>query len=152
MPANGPTAMNDITTRRLCDALKRGNSRMCACALARCRFENFRAWMRKAAAGDEAYTEFALKVRDAEGFAEDEAVLKIREGSVGWQGAAWWLQRRNRIRWGDAMKSAPGVARGANDNSRLADVSLEELESAIQEAAELKRRALEAVDGKKETG
>ena len=142
MPANGPTALNDLVIRRLCDALKRGNTRLNACALARVNPSTFNQWCLKARAGNPDYLDFALKIRDAEAAAEDEAVDIIRFGRGGWQGAAWWLQRKNRTKWGDITKEGAVHLRNGAANNNLAEVPLEDLESAIQEAAELKRSAL----------
>lgn len=143
MPANGPLALNDLVIRRICDALKRGNNRKNACALARVNPGTFTQWIRWAKEGKPDYISFALQVRDAEAYAEDEAMARIREGTVGWQGMAWWLQRRNRAKWGDiipAIEKARLESRAANSQS-LDDVPLADLEQAIQDAAELKRNA-----------
>jgi hypothetical protein len=142
MPANGPTALNDIVIRKLVDALKRGNTRVNACRLARVSSRSFTEWLKKGCEGREDYVEFALRVRDAEAFAEDEAMERIREGALGWQGMAWWLQRRNRARWADITPAAEKakLLQAANSNAHALDeVPLADLEQAIQDAAELKR-------------
>lgn len=141
---NGPTALNDIVIKRICDALKRGNTRVNACRLARVNDSTFSEWLRRGRLGDEDYIAFALQIRDAEAFAEDEAMKRIRDGALGWQGMAWWLQRRNRARWADitpAAEKAKLQAAAANSNSSLEEVPLADLEQAIQDAAELKRQA-----------
>jgi hypothetical protein len=143
MPGNGPTRLNDITIKRLCDALKRGNTRLNACALARVNPSVFQSWVNKAKSGDPDYLEFALKIRDAEAAAEDEAVDLVKWGRSGWQGAAWFLQRRNRKKWGDITKQG-AVQVSANDN-RLEEIPLEDLEQAIADAAEMRRKALEVI-------
>lgn len=143
----GPTALNDIVIKRICDALKRGNTRANACALARVNPSTFDTWLKKGKAGEEDYIVFALQVRDAEAFAEDETLELIKFGKPGWQGAAWWLQRRNRAKWGDitpAAEKAKLQAAAANSNSSLEEVPLADLEQAIQDAAELKRAQTDA--------
>lgn len=149
MPANGPTALNDLVIKRLSDALKRGNTRVNACRLARVSQSCFTEWMRKGQLGHEHYIDFALKMRDAEAFAEDEAMERIREGAVGWQGMAWWLQRRNRARWADITPAAERakLLRETTNASNLDDVDLKDLEKAIEDAAQFKRELV-----KKETG
>jgi hypothetical protein len=142
MPGNGATTLNELVIKRLCDALKRGNTRINACALARVNPSTFNYWLAKARAGHLDYLDFALKIRDAEAYAEDEAIDIIKFGRAGWQGVAWWLQRRNRKKWGDITKD--GAREIAANDTRLEDVSLEDLESAIADAAELKRQALAA--------
>jgi hypothetical protein len=152
MPANGPTALNDLVIRRIVDALKRGNTRINSCRLARVNPSTFGDWLHKGKAGHPDYIAFAIQIREAEAIAEDEVVEKIRTGQPGWQGLAWWLQRRNRARWGDiipAIEKARIESRAANSQS-LDDVPLADLEQAIQDAAELKRNANNA--GKKEIG
>lgn len=102
--------------------------------------------MRKGLEGHEDYIKFALQVRDAEAFAEDETIEVIKAGKPGWQGGAWWLQRRNRAKWGDivpAVEKARIQANAAN-NTSLDEVPLADLEQAIQDAAEMKRAAIAA--------
>jgi len=137
----GPTALNDIVIRKLVDALKRGNTRINACRISRVNYSTFRGWLERGCRGDEDYIGFALQMRDAEAFAEDEAMERIREGALGWQGMAWWLQRRNRARWGDITPAAEKakLLQAANSNSSLEEVPLADLEEAIMSAAELKR-------------
>jgi hypothetical protein len=152
MPGNGPTTLNDLVIRRLCDALKRGNNRRNACALSGIALPTFNDWLRKAKDGAADYEEFGRRIRAAEADAEDGAVEHIKAGKPGWQGVAWWIQRRTRPRWCDPVAPARGAPSGnaANDTD-LSSLRLEDLESAIQDAAELKRKAL-AEAGKKGTG
>jgi len=82
-----------------------------------------------------------LKIRDAEAAAEDEAVDINQVWAWGWQVRPWWLNGRIALNGGHHQgRSGPLAQRAANNN--LAEVPLEDLESAIQEAAELKRSAL----------
>jgi hypothetical protein len=141
MPANGPNVLNDLVIRRLCDALKRGNTRLNACAIARVNINTFNLWCRKAREGHPDYLDFALKIRDAEAYAEDVAIDAIKFGQYGWQGAAWWLQRRNRAKWGEVAKTGSAMLRNS-EAEKLEDVSLEDLQEAIEAAAELKRGEL----------
>lgn len=133
---------DEFTARKIVDALKRGNTRRNACALSRVASRTFDVWMKDDSA-------FKAQVLAAEAFAEDEGIERIREGAAGWQGMAWWLQRRNRNgRWAErveAQEKAKIMAKAANSNS-LEDLSLDDLEKAIQEAAAAKR------ESKKETG
>lgn len=143
MPGNGPTVLNDLVIRRLCDALKRGNNRRNACALSGVGLNTFNLWLRRARDGGADYAEFGRRIRAAEADAEDGAVDHIRTGKPGWQGVAWWIQRRTRPRWSDPVAPSRGAPSGnaANDTD-LSGLRLEDLEAAIQDAAELKRKAL----------
>ena len=142
MPASGPTSLNDLVIRKICDALKRGNTRVNACRLARVNPSTFARWLEWGKAGREDYVGFALAMRNAEAEAEDDAMKRIRNGEPGWQGMAWWLQRRNRARWGDIspLEVRAKLTQAANNNA-LEDVPLDDLVSAIQDAAELKKHA-----------
>lgn len=143
MPAHKQTGPDDLIEKRIIDALKRGNTRRNSCQLARVSNTTFCQWMKR-------FPDFAARVRSAEAEAEDEGVERIREGSSGWQGMAWWIARRNRNgRWADRVEAAEREkirAKAANSNS-LEDLSLDDLEKVIQEAAAAKREM-----AKKETG
>jgi len=147
---NTPYKLNDIVEKRLIDALRRGNTRTTACALAGITVPTFHRWMHQDVGGadsKEELTEFARKVREAEALAEDEAVVTIRAQKQNWQGMAWWASRRPRSRWKDKGAGADKrTAVAAND--ALHDMPLADLEAAIQDAAELKRQEV----AKKETG
>lgn len=130
---------DEFTARKIVDALKRGNTRRNACALSRVSNRVFSTWMKSD-------SDFAAQVRNAEAFAEDEGIGRIREGAAGWQGMAWWIARRNRNgRWAErveAQEKAKLLAKAANSNS-LEDVPLDDLEKAIEQAAAAKREIAE---------
>jgi hypothetical protein len=138
------SAYCELITFKIVDALKRGNTRRNASALANISNATFCNWMKK-------YPEFKARVLNAEAEAEDEGIVRIRAGSVGWQGMAWWIQRRNRNgRWAERVEAVEKakLQAAANQNS-LEDVPLDDLQRAIADAADLK--AAEAAK-KKETG
>lgn len=128
---------DEFTSRKIVDALKRGNTRRNSCALSRISNATFCLWMKSD-------PQFKAQVLAAEAFAEDEGIERIREGNAGWQGMAWWIARRNRNgRWAERVEAAEKakiMAKAANSNS-LEDLSLDDLEKAIHEAAALKAEA-----------
>lgn len=133
---------NDIVMKRLLDALRRGNTRANAAHLAGVEPQTVRLWF-KACRGKTPNPKVIAAVRrilDAEAYAEDEGVVTVRSGQRGWQSMAWWLERRHSKRWRvDPARHVP--AAGANDNGQtLADVPLEDLEAAVNDAITLKKK------------
>jgi len=63
---------------------------------------------------DELYLAFADGMDRAEARAEIKSLTVCRRGDLGWQGSAWYLERRHRDKWG----------RGAaeNDGGQLTDL------------------------------
>lgn len=63
---------------------------------------------------DELYLAFADGMERAEAKVEIKSLTVCRRGDLGWQGSAWYLERRHRDRWG----------RGAaeNDGGQLTDL------------------------------
>jgi hypothetical protein len=90
---------DDLKVQKLVAFAREGNSRENVCRLAHVDQSTLSKWLSRAKAGDPAYIEFYRRFREAEGLAERDAVLAIREGAKGWQGQAWWLERRKRWTW-----------------------------------------------------
>lgn len=60
-------------------------------------------WQRRYEAGEEVaqkYADFFVALARARAEAELEAVVDVKTGRPGWQGQAWFLERRYRGRWG----------------------------------------------------
>lgn len=133
---------NDIVMKRLLDALRRGNTRVNAAHLAGIEPQTLRLWLKTAGSPNAkpALLNAVRRILDAEAYAEDEGVVTVRSGQRGWQSMAWWLERRHPKRWRvDPARHAPTA--GANDNGQtLADVPLEDLEAAVNEAITLKKK------------
>lgn len=56
-------------------------------------------WREKGRKGIEPYASFELAVGQAESCAEAESIKRVRAGDKGWQGNAWYLERRYPDRW-----------------------------------------------------
>lgn len=95
-----PTSLNDIVSQAICNALSRGNTRRCAAALAGISYASLCTWIRKGReTEEEPYHAFLGRLEKAEAEAEDTMVTMVRIGDMGWQGGAWWLERRRRRTW-----------------------------------------------------
>lgn len=139
----GPWALNDIVEAKIIGALKRGNMRSTACQLARVNPNAIAEWMRQ---DKEPYLSFCQKVRDAEAFAVDAGLERIKEGSSGWQGMAWWLERRDK-KWSKEVAAAKAKNAAPANSNELEDVELDDLMQAIQDAAALKAAEEAKKDG-----
>jgi len=82
----------------------RGNWLCTACATAGTTKETFNYWRRLYEAKAEhaqKYADFFTACARASAIAEEAAVEPVFTGAMGWQGPAWWLQRRFPKRWGN---------------------------------------------------
>lgn len=50
------------------------------------------------------YVEFSKAVKKASVQGQADALSRVREGDKGWQGSAWFLERRDRQRWAQTVK------------------------------------------------
>lgn len=139
----GPWVLNDIVEKKIIEALKRGNMRSTACQLAHVDREAITEWMKRPT---EPYLTFAQKVRDAEAFAVDAGLTRIKEGATGWQGMAWWLERRHK-EWCKEVAALKAKNAPAANSNELEDVDLDDLMQAIQDAAALKSAEALKKDG-----
>ena len=98
-----PTKLDDLTAKRICDALKAGVSRRAAAAAGNVDYATFKRWM---ASDDDLNRAFRARVEAAEASPEREAVdcimNAVREGD--WKAADTWLSKRRAIDW--ASKAA----------------------------------------------
>lgn len=77
--------------KALAEALRRGNTRRCACALVGISPDTFYKWLR----GDRAFSD---AIERAE--AEERFVSEIKDAACdSWQAAAWWPERRHSLDW-----------------------------------------------------
>ena len=88
---------------RLVSLLKAGQSRTAACAAVGIVERTLRNWVTRGEEGDERWSSFAQRVREAESECETRAVVGVQiAGKKDWRALAWWLERRFPLRWGDA--------------------------------------------------
>lgn len=102
----GPAKLTSKVLKRICAALRRGNTRENSAELSGISPGTFFGWVRKAKEGDELYIDFFEAVKKAEAQAEDDRVARIAKAAKGsknkpgsWQADAWWLERRRYRRW-----------------------------------------------------
>ncbi len=108
-PTGRPTKLDDLTGKRVCDAIATGNTRRCAAT----------------AAGEKA---------DAEAEARQVTVIVDAAQAGAWQAAAWWLERRRSDRW--ARRETTGAEEKARrDEARVRAMSDDELRSVVREHA-----------------
>lgn len=94
-----PLSLNDIAAKLICDAVAAGNTRRCAAALAGISAATLGNWIRAGRHGDDRFADFLVRLEKADALAEAGAVVNVRVGQPGWQGSAWWLERRRRHSW-----------------------------------------------------
>ncbi|HEY3413298.1 MAG TPA: hypothetical protein VGM51_09620 [Armatimonadota bacterium] len=87
------TKYNQGIQAAICDALRAGNTRRCACALVKIDSATFYIWLKDKPA-------FFSAVEEAEAEAEQRFVGCVKDaGITSWQAAAWWLERRHHLDW-----------------------------------------------------
>lgn len=101
MPKGRITKLNPKTQKKICDALRAGNTRTASAAYAGIGMTTFHVWMdkgRRAKSG--IHRDFRDAVEKAEADAEVRHVAIITKASEkSWQAAAWWLERRRHKDW-----------------------------------------------------
>ena len=94
--AGRPTKYNDETVKKICDAIRAGNTQSASCGYAGIAVSTFHEWLKE-------YPEFSEAVKKAEADVEVRNVAIIQKASdKSWTAAAWWLERRRAPDW--AMK------------------------------------------------
>ena len=120
-----PTSLDDLTAKRVIDAVAEGLPRDTAARLARIAPSTLALWLKKGRDGLEPYSEFSDRVKDAEAQAERTLIGVIRTHAVDtWQAAAWLLERRMPKKYALRRPEPQGVA-----------VTPDEAEKLIAEAA-----------------
>lgn len=114
--SSGWTKLTPEREARLVQLLKAGQDRHAACASVGLCARTLRNWLAKGEEGDERWSEFARKVREAEAECETRAVVQIQiAGKKDWRALAWWLERRFPLRWSDA-KGAQAQLQGERES------------------------------------
>ena len=91
-----PTKLDDLTAKRILDAIAAGCSRTAAAEAARVGRATLMRWLRRGLEGEQPFRDFRDRMKKAEAEAESAMVAVIRSAAEGgtWQAAAWWLERR----------------------------------------------------------
>lgn len=126
MPVGRPTKLDDLTAKRIVDAVAEGASRSAAAEAARISRQTLMNWLAAGRDGDPAYVDFFDRVKTAEAKAEIEMVNIIRQAATrSWQAAAWWLERCRAETYAlkrDVVPSDDGQSSDAAEGSELAVV------------------------------
>jgi hypothetical protein len=89
-----PTKLDDLTAKRILDAIAEGGSRTSAAAMGGIHRATLMDWIRRGREGDVEYSDFYDRLQKAEGEAELKMVRLVRTAAIdSWQAAAWWLER-----------------------------------------------------------
>ena len=90
-----PSKLDDLTAQRIINAVRRGLPRTQAARIARINPDTLFDWLRRGRDGEEGFSEFSERVREAEAFDVEELVGYMREhAKVSYQACAWLLERR----------------------------------------------------------
>lgn len=97
-----PSKLDADRQKRVCDALKDGNTRDVAARHAGIKVQTFFNWLARGRAAKEGlFRDFFDAVKKAEQEAEMASVKVIRKAAPkNWCAAAWWLERRRNRKWG----------------------------------------------------
>ncbi len=129
MNATGrPTKLDDLTAKRIVDAIRAGNTRACAAQLGGVHKATLLEWLALGRRGEQPFADFADRVAKADGEAEARMVAVVvkaaEDGS--WQAAKAWLELRRRV-W--RMKKP----RQELDEQDLSGKSEEELVAVVEQ-------------------
>lgn len=96
--AGRPTKYSPEVVKRITDALRGGNTRRAACAVAGIDQSTLANWIKE-------YSDFSKAIEKAEGEAEAKMVSVIKLASdTTWQAAAWWLERKHKAEWSSRVE------------------------------------------------
>lgn len=121
-----PTVLSPEVQLAIVTALAEGNYLATACQAAGITYSGFRWWQKRWEEGDpvaQRFADFFESVNRASAVAERSALGGVRAGSPGWQGEAWFLERRFPRRWGKRDRApVPATPR---DLTKMTDDDLE---------------------------
>ncbi len=120
-----PSKLDDLTAKRIVDAIAAGGSRAAAAEAARVHRSTLMTWLARGRNGEQPYRDFLDRVKKAEAEAELSMVAIVRTAATNgtWQAAAWWLERR-RSRTYALRREARENARPAVEMSGVTDADL----------------------------
>lgn len=106
-----PTVLTDEAKALIVDMVSWGSYLKVACDAAGFSYRTLRYWQKAWEDGEpnaQAHDDFFQSLKKAIAIGEGRAILKIQRGEPGWQGSAWFLERRFPQRW--AKKERPTEA------------------------------------------
>lgn len=125
-----PQALTLEVQALIVQALTEGNYLETACLASGITKHTFYYWKHLLEDGAEhaqVYTDFYDAVKSASAVSEQGALRDVRAGQPGWQGSAWFLERRFPKRWG--KKDHLTVKSENVDMTKLTDAELEAIAS-----------------------
>lgn len=97
-----PKALTEEIQKSILESMTLGMHLKSACALAGIQMTTVQYWMRLVESGAEhaqIYADFCNSIEKVQAIAERDGLVAIRSGFPGWQGNAWFLERRFPKRW-----------------------------------------------------
>lgn len=113
-------ALTPAVQKKIIDALLAGSYLYVACEAAGLTYHGYQHWQKRWNDGDPAtsiFDDFFNAVKEASSVAEVVALKDVRAGAPGWQGNAWFLERRYPKRWGRKDRAPDVAEKGENDGS-----------------------------------
>lgn len=98
-----PKALTEDVQKTILESMMLGMHLKSACALAGIQMTSVQYWMRLVEEGAEhaqIYADFCNSIKKVQAVAERDGLVAVRSGGSGWQGNAWFLERRFPKRWG----------------------------------------------------
>lgn len=147
VPVGHPTTLTLEIVEALCTYLRDGGFIQTALAGEGIGHSTYYTWIdlgeRDKFAGNESiYTQFMDMIKKAETVAEMASIQRIQEGGLGWQGSAWFAERRFPSRWGNRMRLTMEEAQ--NFGRKMLAVLAEEIpDRAVLERIVIKIRQIE---------
>lgn len=108
-PPGRPPELNMEMAARICAHLQAGLFIQSALQAERVLRRTYYKWIEQGERDLEAgknsiFSEFLHMIKKAEVEVETRNILAVQAGESGWQGNAWWLERRLPARWGNRMR------------------------------------------------
>lgn len=121
-----PAALTPECQKLIVGYLAEGNYLETACRASGITSATFRHWRQRAEQGDpdaQQYADFFAVCKTAMAVGEVNALREVKSGRQGWQGSAWYLERRYPGRWGKKDKLELDM-RKTDDMSQKTDEEL----------------------------
>lgn len=107
------TKLDDLRSKRICDALRKGHSNAAAAKAGGIDEKTLYNWLARGRSGEEPFLQFLQRFDAAETEAEDRAVQVLRDAMMGEDmrlaaDTAWkWLARRRPVQWAEQKGEPP---------------------------------------------
>lgn len=95
-----PTKLTPEVQQRIVEALLSGLYVEDAVILGGIAEDTYYEWVKRGKTGEEPFASFSEAVESAGVVSSSQALVTVRAGGMGWQGSAWFLERRYPAKWG----------------------------------------------------